>query len=116
MNNKINPFQDEGFLIRKDELNQAQAAGHISGLALFEDVRLSQAGVKWRAPFVYTRDGVKTFEAFKIQRDPAFRIIVKLWSVYGPGVLVVTEYRNGRINVMREIVPFGTQTEKESGK
>lgn len=101
----LDPFKNEGFLARLEELRGQQKNGLIAGLQVFQRIELTPARVPWTFPFAYrTQKGV-TFEAFKLRRDPCFRLIVRLWPIYGPGRLMVTAWRHGNLKVLKNIDP-----------
>lgn len=106
MNNiKSAAYLNSGFKIRMDQLLRMNHSGEIKGLVLFREVYISEAGIKWMAPFVYQAEGRTVYEAFKIQKDPIFKVIVRLWRIYGPDLLILTEYRNGKIRVCKTVDP-----------
>ena len=101
---KSNPFNNPEFIERLHRLRFLQANGKISELELFQKVKLTASAVPWKCPFVYVDDkGVKTYEAFKVGRCPVFKVIVRLWVHYGPGRLLVTQYKGGELVIDRVV-------------
>ncbi len=104
---KSNPFNNKAFQKRLTELKKLSNDGEITDLALFQEVKLSQAAVPWKCPFVYkTARGATVYEAFKTERCPVFKVIVRLWGSYGPGRLISTAYKGGKIRVNKTVEPF----------
>jgi hypothetical protein len=101
----LDPFKNEGFRARLEELRGQQKNGLIAGLQVFQRIEFTAARLPWTFPFAYrTQKGV-TFEAFKLRRDPCFRLIVRLWPIYGPGRLMVTAWAGSGVKVLKVIDP-----------
>jgi len=104
---KLNPFSNPVFMRRLKALRIMEDNGDITGLTLFREVKLTEAAVPWKCPFVYkTQGGVKVFEAFKTERCPVFKVIVRLWANYGPGRLLVTAYSGDILRINKIVEPF----------
>jgi hypothetical protein len=89
--------------VRRRELLTMQRAGAIDNLTMFPKVYLTDAHVRHVLTFSYTEHGRTIFERLKQQKDPRHKDLVKLWPVYGKGVLRLTSWRRGRFVIVREL-------------
>ena len=83
-----------------------EKAGEISDLEWQPLVTLldtPEGTIKYKADSAYTENGVRYHEDVKGIMTDRFRLVVKLWSAFGPGPLRVTARKGGRICMVREV-------------
>ena len=90
-------FQTRAQHERAKELLAQMEAGTISDLEPWVKVKLTEAAVPFTATYKYydVQRQTDVYESLKEKRDPTFKILARLWRRYGPGLLIVTERRNG---------------------
>lgn len=98
-------FDSKGEHRRADYLRLLERAGEISDLEFQPVFKLTRAGISYRADFSYYEKGRRVVEDFKGIEDRRFRIICKLWSVYGEHPLRVVKASGSRFVTVREIFP-----------
>jgi len=94
---------------RSVQLQQLQAAGEISDLAYQQTVTLINTPlgrISLCTDFEYTKDGITHWEDSKGVGTPRWRMLRQIWSLCGPGPLVVSK-RVGRkgVEVVETICP-----------
>lgn len=94
---------------RYNELALLQTAGHISELSHHpKRLYLSRARISYQPDFFYKEKGRNVFEESKGFDTDRWRIIQKLWQVYGPALLRITKRASDRkIRTVKEIMPTG---------
>ena len=96
-------FRTEALESRARELWKATKAGAIDSLRFHPKLKLSPAKVPFTADFYYLEHGREIWEDYKTERDPRMRDIVRLWKVWGPGILRLTSTRRGKTVIRNEI-------------
>lgn len=80
---------------RAETLNGRLKRGEISCLVFHPRVELSEALIKYTADFSYRLGcGTLVYEDFHSGRNPRFKDIAKLWSIYGPAPLYLTRAKH----------------------
>ncbi len=80
--------------------------GLIRDLKLQPSVSMSLAGIKCRPDFVYlTQDGSIAYAEAKGCETDRWRVVKKLWRVYGPGTLEVYKASRRGVYLAETIVP-----------
>ena len=98
-------FDSQGEAARANCLRLLQRGGEISDLQFQVTFRLTEAGIGYRADFVYVEKGRTVAEDFKGVETERFRLICRLWRFYGPCLLRVTKRHRGGFRVAQEIPP-----------
>jgi len=73
--------------------------------------------IAWKVDFVYQQDGRAVWEDAKQRKSgrlsslteiltPAERLLVKLWRHFGPGLLRITGWHDGRGYTIRTVMPM----------
>lgn len=75
---------------RAEHLDREQLAGAITELRFHPVVKLTAAELKFYPDYAYKRNGVQHFEDMRGEYNPRMKDMVKLWPVYGTGVLLLT--------------------------
>jgi hypothetical protein len=86
---------------RCGDLHLLQAAKEIEDLKT--EPRVMIGPIAYRPDWTYTEKGVKVTEDFKGVEGERFRMIKKLWPVFGDGVLRITKIKCGKAGIDREI-------------
>lgn len=96
---------DSGAEARRGAMLQLmEKSGNISDLQFQVTFKLSEAEVTYRADYTYMENGRLVAEDMKGVRTERFRLIVKLWRVYGPCLLRVTSWKHNRLCVVQEVM------------
>lgn len=96
-------FRSTEEVARARELAGIEGTGRISDLQLHPRLKLSAADVPYTPTFGYVENGDQVYEQFKAAgAESRLRDVLRLWTVYGPGVLRLTRVRKGKL-VFRDI-------------
>ena len=91
---------------RWGQLQQLQAAGHLSELSRQPKVLLTRAAIVYHPDFKYLEAGRWIYEETKGFETEDYKIKKKLWTVYGPAPLRIMKTVKGQgISMVEEIVP-----------
>ena len=89
---------------RWGQLQQLQAAGHLSELSRQPKVLLTRANIVYHPDFKYLEAGRWIYEETKGFETYDYQIKKKLWAVYGPGPLRIMKAVKGQgIRMVEEI-------------
>jgi len=88
-------WKDMDHAIRARELIVKQQDGLIDGLRFFVKVKLSEADYPYVADYTYTENGRLIYEDLKTEKDSRFKDVVRLWKIYGNGILRSTRRIDG---------------------
>lgn len=99
-------FDSAGEAERAGQLRLLVMAGEIADLQMQKSVHVC-AGVCWNVDFMYreVETGEVWIEEFKGVEDNRYRVIKKLWAVYGEHPLKITKKVSGKIKVVETIYP-----------
>ena len=93
---------------RHRELQLLEQAGAITKLQLKPRLHLSEAEITYTPDYGYVQDGRQVYEDAKGFETERFRIIKRLWRIYGPGLLRITKRsKGGAIRTAQEIMGEG---------
>ena len=96
-------FDSRAEALRGQQLLLLERAGEISGLRFQYTFRLTEAEITYRADFIYIEKGRLIAEDVKGVMTDRFRLVCKLWQVYGPCALRITKRKGERFLLAREI-------------
>ena len=89
---------------RWQALERIQCAGRISELQFKPCLKLTEAEIEYVPSFRYREDDRIVYEFFIKAMSDKLRLVKKLWTHYGHGVLRISTYRDDLFVIAEEIV------------
>lgn len=86
-------------------LKREEQLGEITGLARYASVKLSDAKISYKPDARFERKGVATWAEAKGVVTDRFRLILKLWQVFGPGPLEIYKANSRGIYLSEIVIP-----------